>query len=66
MSMMGEAFAAVRRLMLMDSEIERMKRALDAQGLRLQDHNDRLVRIEAVMDFVRSPYPPRPPRLPRG
>ncbi len=65
MSMIGDAFAAVRRLMLMDAEIERMKQAIAAHDARLQTQNDRLVRIETVMEFAR-PAPPRPPRLPRG
>lgn len=63
MSMIGDTFAAVRRLMLMDGDIERMKQAIAAHDARLQDHNDRLVRIETVMEFYR-PAPP-PPRLPR-
>ena len=65
MSMIGDAFAAVRRLMLMDSEIERMKQAIAAHDARLQAQNDRLVRIETVMEFAR-PAAQRPPRLPRG
>ncbi|WP_375397962.1 hypothetical protein [uncultured Sphingomonas sp.] len=47
--------------MLMDSDIERMKQAIAAHDARMQDHNDRLVRIETVMEFYR-PAPP-PPRL---
>lgn len=63
MSMIGEALSAVRRLMLMDSEIERMKDAVARHDALIRDHNDRLVRIETVMEFYR-PVPP-PSRLPR-
>lgn len=62
MSMIGEALSAVRRLMLMDSEIERMKDAVARHDALIRDHNDRLVRIETVLEFYR---PAPPPRLPR-
>ena len=65
MSAIGDAFAAVRRLMLMDSEIERMKQAIAAQDARIQSQNDRLIRIETVMEFIRPVTPPPQRKLPR-
>jgi hypothetical protein len=62
MSMIGDAFSAVRRLMLMDSEIEKMKDAVATHDARLQSHNDRLVRIETILEFARRPQQPRLPR----
>lgn len=65
MSMIGDAFATLRRLMVMDGDLQRMKDALDRSGQRLDDHNDRLVRIEALIEFSGYGRRPGTPRLPR-
>ena len=63
MSWFGDMVGATRRLMLLDADIERMKQSIEKHGTKLEQHNDRLIRIETLIEFGR---PSRPPRLPRG
>ena len=58
MSLLGDTLAALRRLTLLDSEVESLKTHAAQADARFLDHERRLTRIETLIEFSR-------PRLPR-
>lgn len=68
MSWISEGFSYFRKLTLLDSEVERLSKIVDATKSELTEHDRRLIRIETLIEFARgSPSALSPtPRLPRG
>lgn len=64
MSWLGEAFSYFKKLALLDSEVERLSRAMETMKDELREHDNRLVRVETVIELSRN-VRPAPPRLPR-
>ena len=66
MSWLGEAFSYFRRLTLLDHEVGRLTQAVDSMKAELGEHDNRLVRIETILEMGGHGRPTRPPRLPRA
>ena len=61
MSWVGQAFSAVRRIIELDGDVQRLRQSVERTGAKVDDHERRLVRIETIIEFSRR----GDPRLPR-
>jgi hypothetical protein len=59
MSLLADTLATVRRIVLLDADVQQLKTRADAADDRLADHRDRLVRIETIIEMARTPRLPR-------
>jgi hypothetical protein len=50
MSWIGDTFAGVKRIMLLDSDVTRLQRAVERMDAVSMDHEKRLIRIETLID----------------
>ena len=54
MSSAGTLFNVVKRLFLLTEDLSRLSSDLKALDLRVQDHSDRLVRLETLVEAARE------------
>ena len=58
--MLKDAFTAVRRLLLLEERVRGLTVRVERQDAMLLDYRDRLVRIEALIEYTQRHGAPRP------
>ena len=60
MSWISDTFAGMKRIIQLDSDVERLRQAVEKIDTAVTDHEKRLIRIETLIELSRAA-----PRLPR-
>ena len=58
--MLKDAFAAIRRLLLLEERVRELTVRVERQDALLLDYRDRLVRIEALIEYAQRRQARRP------
>ena len=62
MSLLRDAFATVRRIAALDTDVRRLEREIEKLDQRTYDHGNRISRIEGLIEFATRGGPPRLPK----
>ena len=54
MSWIGDTFAGMKRIIQLDSDVERLRKAVEKVDGTVVDHEKRLIRIETMIEMARS------------
>jgi hypothetical protein len=60
LSWISDTFAGMKRIIQLDSDVERLRQAVEKIDTAVTDHEKRLIRIETLIELSRAA-----PRLPR-
>ena len=55
MSLLADTLAGVRRIMLLDADVQQLKSRADTADDRLADLRDRMIRVETIIELARTP-----------
>lgn len=55
MSLLSDTLAGIRRIVLLDADVQQLKSRADDADLRLRNHDSRLTRIETIIEIARQP-----------
>lgn len=61
MSLAESIFNGIRQVMQLDNEVQRLREGLTKLDNQVGDHERRLIRIEALIEFSRASTAPRLP-----
>lgn len=54
MSWIGDTFAGMKRIIQLDSDVERLRQAVEKVDDTVVDHEKRLIRIETMIEMARN------------
>ena len=54
MSWIGDTFAGMKRIIQLDSDVERLRQAVEKVDGTVVDHEKRLIRIETMIEMARN------------
>ena len=54
MSWISDTFAGMKRIMQLDSDVERLRAAVEKLDTNVTDHEKRLIRIETMIEMARN------------
>jgi hypothetical protein len=54
MSWIGDTFAGMKRIIQLDSDVERLRHAVEKLDGTVVDHEKRLIRIETMIEMARN------------
>jgi len=55
MSLLSDTLAGIRRIILLDADVQQLKARADDADHRLRNHDTRLTRIETIIEIARQP-----------
>jgi hypothetical protein len=65
MTLLDRLIGGARSIALIDDKVDRLEKAVEKVTVKVEGHEQRLVRVETIIEIARGGASPRQPKLPR-